>query len=111
MQLVPAARGCTIDQVPLAHCWNDVAPMQFHSPSVVQAPVRADPEPVVPVLAGVDGEVAELGWEEATGDGAGVLAVVGEAEVARVVAAWEPAGRGEDATGGCGGWGSRCDGG
>ena len=58
VQVVPAASCCTVDQVPLAHCWNDVPPIQFHSPSVEQGPLRPDPEPVVPVPAG---GAAELG--------------------------------------------------
>lgn len=65
-QEVPAASCWTTDQVPLPHCWNDVPPMQFHIPSVVQALPAACtvPEPVVPV------DVPELGAgeaEEATG--------------------------------------------
>ena len=51
--------------------------MQFHIPSVVQAPVIADPEPVVPVLAGAGAEVVG-----ATGDAAGVEATTAGAEVA-----------------------------
>lgn len=65
--------------------------MQFHSPSVVQAPLSAEPDPVVPVPTG-DAGAAELGAAEAIGLGsaAGVLAT-GEAEVASVVAAGEAA--------------------
>ena len=62
MQVVPAATCWTTDQAPLAHCWKDVPPMQFHMPSVVQAvpAAIAVPEPEVPVLAGVDAELAEV---------------------------------------------------
>lgn len=46
--------------------------MQFHWPSVVQAPLSAAPEPVVPVAAGTDAEpvfeATGLGLEETEGD-------------------------------------------
>ncbi len=56
--------------------------MQFHIPSVVQAvpAVIAEPEPVVPVLAGVDADAtgvlgaAPAGLDAATGEAAGVEA-------------------------------------
>ena len=41
VQAVPTATCMRADQVPLAHCWKYVPPMQFHSPSVVHGPVRA----------------------------------------------------------------------
>jgi hypothetical protein len=70
VQVVPAASCWTTDHVPLAHCWNEVPPIQFHCPSVVQAEpaVIAEPEPVVPVLAGADEETG-AGAPEATGVG------------------------------------------
>lgn len=60
VQVVPPATGWTADQTPLAHCWKEVPPMQFHIPSVVQAvpAAMADPVPVVPVLAGDAAEEA-----------------------------------------------------
>lgn len=69
-QVVPAASCWTTDHVPLAHCWKEVPPMQFHSPSVVQAEpaVIAVPDPVVPVLAGADDETG-AGALDATGVG------------------------------------------
>lgn len=65
VQVVPAATGMIADQVPLAHCWKEVPPMQFHSPSLVQGlpAVWAPTVPVVPVLAG--------GAAEATDEAAG----------------------------------------
>jgi hypothetical protein len=57
--------------------------MQFHIPSVVQAvpAAIADPEPVVPVLAGAGADAAGVEAAGATGDAAGL-----DAEVARVAA-------------------------
>ncbi len=73
MHVVPADTSITADHCPLAHRWKDVPPMQFHSPSVVQAvpTAIAVPVPVVPVLAGLDDEAttdaAALDAGEATG--------------------------------------------
>jgi len=49
--------------------------MQFHIPSVVQAfpAVIAEPEPVVPVLAGVDADATGV-LDAATGEATGVEA-------------------------------------
>ena len=69
MHLVPEAMGWTMDQEPLAHCWNELPPIQFHSPSVVQGPVSAPLEDVEPEEDDpVDAGAAELatGAEEAT---------------------------------------------
>jgi len=81
VQVVPAATCMIADQVPLAHCWNEVPPMQFHSPSVVQGlpAVCAPTAPVVPVLAGGAAEATD----EATGaeplDEAGAAEAVDDA--------------------------------
>jgi len=96
VQLVPAASSCTTDQVPLAHCWKEVPPTQFHSPSVVQAvpAAMAEPDPLVPVLvpvlAGVD-EVAT--GVEATGtlDSTGLEAAAALETVANVALVAEEA--------------------
>jgi hypothetical protein len=94
LQVVPADTAMTVDQAPLAHCWNDVPPIQFHIPSVVQAvpAVKAPAVEVVPVLAGVDAEATgveatgatdeALGEEDTTGAGAEVA--TGVFEVATV---------------------------
>jgi hypothetical protein len=75
---VPAATDCTADHVPLAHCWKEVPPMQFHIPSVVHAPVNADPDPVVPVLAGAGVDVT---GDSVGCDTAGLEATTAGAEV------------------------------
>jgi hypothetical protein len=61
LQEVPAARGRTIVQDPLAHCWNDVPSTQLNWPSGVHAVPKAMP-PLAgdAVLAGVS-EVAFSG--------------------------------------------------
>ena len=64
VQTVPWAIGCTADQAPLAHCWKELPPIQFHSPSVVQAPVKA---PAVDVVGDVVPDGAAAGAEEASG--------------------------------------------
>lgn len=81
---VPAAIAIGTLQLPLAHRWKDVPPMQFHAPSSVQAPDSVlppplDPLPVplpvaVPVPAGAAADVVPA-------DAAGTV------DVARVVAA------------------------
>ena len=48
MQIVPSAIGCTTDHKPLAHCWNELPPIQLNSPSVAQAPVRPPAVEAVP---------------------------------------------------------------
>ena len=87
-QAVPAASSCTTDQAPLAHCWNDVPPIQFQSPSGVQAEPGVSSPVVVPevlvlvlVLADAElvDEVAELAATDATG------ATEATSEVAAVV--------------------------
>lgn len=52
LHTVPSASCSTADHTPLAHCWNDVVLMQFHSPSVEQAvpAAMAAPVPVVEVV-------------------------------------------------------------
>lgn len=42
---MPAANDSTTDQVPEAHCWKEVPPMQFQRPSGEQA----EPAVIVPV--------------------------------------------------------------
>jgi len=89
VQLVPAASCCTTDQVPLAHCWKEVPPIQFHIPSVVQAvpAAMAEPDPLVPVLvpvlAGVEEDATGVEAIDATGaaleTGATVAIVADEA--------------------------------
>ena len=90
VQEVPAATDWTTDQLPLAHCWKEFPPMQFHIPSVVQAPVSAEPEPVVPVLAGAEAEAAalEAGCVAAALADPETVPVEGAAAVAEV--AWLP---------------------
>lgn len=99
VQEVPAASCMTTDQVPLAHCWYEVPPMQFHSPSVVQAvpAAMAEPAPVVPVLpvlAAVDEDATGVealaletadatGVEEATGAEVALDAPADDATVAK----------------------------
>jgi len=53
--------------------------MQFHIPSVVQTvpAAIADPEPVVPVLSGVEADAT--GVEAAAGEASGLEAATGEA--------------------------------
>jgi len=57
--------------------------MQFHIPSVVQAvpAAIADPEPVVPVLAGTGAEATGVEAAGAAGDAAGLEATTAGAEV------------------------------
>ena len=78
-----------MDQAPEAHCWKEVPPTQFHSPSVVQAvpAAMAEPPPEVPVLTGA---VAETVAEGAATDaeeamGAAVEEETGETEAAALV--------------------------
>ena len=73
---VPAASGCTIDQLPLAHCWKDVPSTQFHSPSFEQ---------VVPAVIALPELVELFPAEEGLADDARVLVVTGKA----VAVAWE----------------------
>lgn len=65
---VPAASCCTADHTPLPHCWNEVALMQFHSPSVAQAVPAASVDPV-PVMGAGAGTTA-AGAAGATSAGA-----------------------------------------
>ena len=57
VQTVPGATGWTADQVPEAQRCQDVPPMQFHAPSLVQgvpASLASTEEPLPePVVAGV----------------------------------------------------------
>jgi len=53
---MPEAICWTTDQLPLAHCWKEVPPIQFHMPSVGQGPVIAEPEP-----EGVEGVFVAIG--------------------------------------------------
>ena len=75
MQIVPAAICCTADHVPLAQRWNNVPPMQFHSPSVEQA----EPGVCAPdtVEAGAL-EAAGVAADVATGVVDGVMDIVEE---------------------------------
>jgi hypothetical protein len=73
--------------------------MQFHIPSVVQAvpAAIADPEPVVPVLAGVDADEA---WDGAALEATGLAAEgAGAWEAAEAVAKTPPGGDNADAAG------------
>lgn len=85
MHVVPAATGWTTDHAPLAHCWNDVPPMQLNIPSEVQGP-ESPPELELPVL--LEGESAPVAAAVATGEAAGVdvspvaLAAAGDTTVA-----------------------------
>ena len=74
---MPAAKDWTTDQVPEAHCWNEVPPMQFQSPSGVQAePAVIAPVPLGDAAGEVDGLAA----------GVAEVAATDATEVARVVA-------------------------
>ena len=67
-QAVPAAMGMTADHAPEAQRWKLEPPMQFHSPSEVQAPERP---PVAPPAGGaLDGTGAGAPLDEAGGAGA-----------------------------------------
>lgn len=57
----------TADHIPLAHCWKDEPPMQFHIPSVEQAvpTAKAVSVTVVPVLEEPAAEATELALGEA----------------------------------------------
>lgn len=70
VHLVPEAMACTTDQEPLAHCWNELPPTQLNTPSVVQGPDCAPPEP----LTGAEGpdEGAATGGDDGTTLGAGL---------------------------------------
>jgi hypothetical protein len=68
---VPSASGITTDQVPLAHCWNELPPTQFHIPSVVQeVPAATEPSADPVPLGGAAATVLEA----AAGLAAGVVA-------------------------------------
>lgn len=73
VQVVPAATCMIADQAPLAHCWKEVPPMQFHSPSVVQGlpAVWAPTAPLVPVLAGGAAEATDEAADADPFDAAG----------------------------------------
>jgi len=90
VHLVPVAKDWTTDQVPEAHCWNEVPPMQFQRPSGEQA----EPAVIAPVapedaageadaLAAGAAEVAAAGWIE-------VAMVVGIALLAATVVTKTP---------------------
>lgn len=65
MHLVPAATGWAALHTLAAQCWKDLPSIQFHIPSVVQAPVINPPEVVeVPGDVGLDGADGEEGGEE-----------------------------------------------
>jgi hypothetical protein len=90
LQLVPGDISPATDHVPLAHCWKEVPPIQFHMPGVVQGPLKAPPEPVLPVAGAAVASAGGAGaWTgvSAGGDAGGVLSFpdgVGAAEVAGV---------------------------
>jgi len=71
--LVPPATCWTTLHDPEAQRWNEVPPMQFHIPSLVQGPVKAEPEP-----AGVAG--AAEGSAEGAAGGAAEGAAIGAGE-------------------------------
>ena len=73
---VPGAIGCTTDHAPEAHCWKLLPPIQFHSPSVGQAPVEAPADGVVVVP---DEAGAAAGAAAGAGDGAAAGAEVATA--------------------------------
>lgn len=85
VQVVPAATCMIADQAPLAHCWKEVPPMQFHSPSVVQGlpAVWAPTAPVVPVPTAGAAEATDeaTGAEplDAAGAAEGTAEAVGDA--------------------------------
>ena len=73
---MPAARDWTTDQVPEAHCWNEVPPMQFQRPSGEQA----EPAVIAPVApedaAGEADALATGAAEEATAAAVVEVAIV-----------------------------------
>ena len=96
--VVPAATGWTADHMPLAHCWKEVPPMQFHMPSEVQAPVSPpavepdeeeeeeledeEAEPVDAATAGTDTDVATAPPEAAPAEPEPVANTPGAADSA-----------------------------
>lgn len=88
VHLVPSATGIAADHIPLAQRWKDDSSMQFHSPSVEQAPLRLPSVGIVDVALGlvvgttatgsVDASSAFGGEyvDDCTGDGASPAAVV-----------------------------------
>lgn len=94
--------GCTADHAPLAQRWKDVPPIQFHMPSVVQAPVKPPVEPLEPVEPVVSEELepdgaagatlaAALGLSDETAIGATEGAPVAVTAVGEAAAALDPA--------------------
>jgi hypothetical protein len=78
VHMVPAAKDWTTDQVPEAHCWNEVPPTQFQRPSGVQA----EPAVIAP-----DVPEDAVGEADALATGAAEVAAAGAlVEVAMVVA-------------------------
>ncbi len=89
---MPAANDWTADQVPEAHCWKEVPPMQFQRPSGEQA----EPAVIAPVAppgdAAGEADALAAGAAEvaATGATVEVAIVVGTTLLAAAVVAKTP---------------------